>query len=157
MHPLLDTKKGLIRVLKRVNERRTAAPGGTIPRGSGTEEEILELLFQASQKLVIYGSLAPGESNHWMLRDVEGSWVDGFVRGTLHDRGWGAKKGFPGMTWDARRKGFPVKLLISGDLPGHWGRLDVFEGKDYVRILVPVEDESEVIAVANIYAIRKVT
>ncbi len=48
-----------------------------------------------------------------------------------------------------------VKMLVSPELPEHWKRLDEFEGAEYVRILVPVEDEgSGLIGVANIYALR---
>ena len=44
-----------------------------------------------------------------------------------------------------------MKLFTSPDLPARWQRLDRFEGDGYRRILVPVEHEGVVIAVANIY------
>jgi hypothetical protein len=45
-------------------------------------------------------------------------------------------------------------MLVSPELPEHWKRLDEFEGADYARILVPVEDGGgTLIAVANIYAL----
>jgi hypothetical protein len=43
-------------------------------------------------------------------------------------------------------------MLVSSDLPLHWALLDEFEGVEYVRILVPIEDEDGgLIAVANTY------
>lgn len=48
----------------------------------------------------------------------------------------------------------PVKMLVSPELPENWKRLDEFEGADYARILVPVEDGGgTLIAVANTYAL----
>jgi hypothetical protein len=44
-----------------------------------------------------------------------------------------------------------VQLFVSPDLPGHWDRLDRFEGEDYSRILVPLFRDRAVVEVANLY------
>ncbi len=91
-------------------------------------------------RLAVYGSLAPGEANAWVLEPVDGEWLEGGrVRGRLHDRGWGAGKGYPGLEWDPGGEPVAVKVFVSPDLPDHWARIDAFEGEDYRRIVVPVE------------------
>jgi gamma-glutamylcyclotransferase (GGCT)/AIG2-like uncharacterized protein YtfP len=62
--------------------------------------------------------------------------------------------GYPAMRWDPAADCIPVDLFDSSDLEAHWTRLDEFEGEEYIRILVPVEDDDGVLAVANIYALR---
>ena len=110
-------------------------------------------LRQASHRLAAYGSLAPGEQNHSVIETTRGEWTDGFVRGTLKRTGWGSGIGYPAISWDPEGDRVRVKMLASPELPGHWKRLDEFEGADYARTLVPVEDEGgALIAVANIYA-----
>ena len=118
-------------------------------------EETLDDLFAASSRLVIYGSLAPGQPNHTVIQDIHGTWLEGFVRGHLHESGRGAAMGYPAMKWNPRGERIAVKLFQSEALADHWERLDRFEGEGYVRILVPVETTGGVIAVANIYALRE--
>lgn len=91
-------------------------------------------------RLAVYGSLAPGEVNAWVLEPLEGAWLSGgFVRGRLRREGWGAGHGFPGLEWDPDGEPVPVDVFVSRALPDHWDRLDAFEGKDYRRAVVPVE------------------
>ncbi len=114
------------------------------------------LLGEASWNLASYGSLAPGEVNHHMVAECEGTWSEGYVRGDLEHTGWGAEHGFPVLTWRAEGKRVKVKLLRSNELPYEWDNLDEFEGNDYRRILVPVENpRRKIIAVANLYAARR--
>ncbi len=144
---------GLDEKLARVNEyRRRGRPSDSWKR----LEDGLELLFAPSRRLAVYGSLAPGESNSRQLDGLSGSWVDGTVHGELHDRGWGARLGFPAMRWDpAAPRTVDVKLFISDGLPGHWPRLDAFEGDGYQRILVPVRESSrQLVTVANLYELK---
>ena len=99
------------------------------PRGEGPEH-----------RLAVYGSLAPGEVNAWVLEPLEGAWFSGgFVRGRLHREGWGADHGFPGLELDSDGEPVPVDVFVSRELPDHWNRLDAFEGEDYRRTVVPVE------------------
>lgn len=106
-----------------------------------------------SELLVVYGTLAPGRSNHHVITALRGTWTDVFVRGHLHSGGWGMTSGYPGLIPDPDAGRVPVKLFSSPDLPRHWKRLDEFEGPDYHRVLIPVEDEDGVFAMANVYAV----
>ena len=103
-------------------------------------------------RLVVYGSLAPGKSNHGQLAGLTGTWTPGKVRGRLQDRGWGSSQGFPGLTPDPTGPEVEVQVFTSADLPAHWARLDAFEGADYARVLVELEVEGKT-ARANIYAV----
>ena len=109
----------------------------------------------ADRCLAVYGSLAPGQPNHHVLDGIEGRWREGFVRGHLEDRGWGAGLGFPALRYDPDGYEVRVDLFCSDHLPAHWDRLDAFEGPNYERIVVPVHDGRDVIAHANLYATRE--
>ncbi len=118
--------------------------------------EIDRRFDRPSTRLAVYGSLAPGESNHRIIEDIAGTWNPGFVRGDFLRQGWGTHVGFLGMTWDPKsRNRINVEVFTSEDLPAHWDRLDDFEGEDYLRILVPVEGLTGDPIVANIYRVRK--
>ena len=111
----------------------------------------------ASQRLAVYGSLAPGKPNHSVIADIHGRWRRGWVEGDLHAEGWDAPHGYPGMIWRPGAGRIPVELLESEHLPAHWQRLDTFEGVDYRRIVVPVfgVDDASGGLLANIYEIRR--
>ncbi len=137
------------RALEKVNSVRRA---GAVAEQD--EHQLDELLDFPSRKLAMYGTLVPGGVNHHVIADLVGTWEDGVVRGELHHVGWGAAYGYPAMHWLPQSEThIPVKLFTSPDLPAHWQRLDRFEGDGYRRILVPVEHEGAVIAVANIYEV----
>lgn len=144
------SREELQHVVARVNALRGNSHG---PR-SGALEETLEALFRPSERLAVYGSLAPGRRNHHVIAAVSGSWSQGFVEGELFEIGWGAAIGYPAMRWIPGGDRIPVDLLVSVRLPGAWGRLDAFEGPDYRRVLIPVFGEEGLLAVANIYEAR---
>jgi gamma-glutamylcyclotransferase (GGCT)/AIG2-like uncharacterized protein YtfP len=50
-----------------------------------------------TDRLFIYGTLAPGRPNEHVLADVPGTWERATVRGKLLDEGWGAEVGYPGI------------------------------------------------------------
>ena len=148
-----DAGLDLEAALSLVNEARRA---GTHTASSLRAEETLESRFGCSRRLVVYGSLAPGEANHHHLADLRGSWERGSVRGRKHDRGWGARTGYPGLELTSAGDEVPVLLFVSDDLPGAWERLDAFEGSDYRRVLAPVRRDATLVAVANVYELRGV-
>lgn len=86
----------------------------------------------------VYGTLAPGRRNHSQLDGLSGRWIDGWVRGVLHEEGWGAAMGYPGIVLDANGPPVAVQVFESFDLVAHWGRLDSFEGPAYRRVEVQV-------------------
>jgi len=137
--------------LLEVNALRAAGPSQRLQQ----IEERIAARFSAQCRLAVYGSLAPGRSNHRQLRDLRGEWYSGCsVRGELADRGWSAGLGFPTLCWSPSGPAVPVEMFVSNQLPRHWARLDEFEGADYQRIVVPVFSGAGVVAVANLYATR---
>ena len=152
-HFLID--EGLIEVLSRINTLRHSSSKEDWMNCYSVAEEIVETLFKASNHLAIYGSLAPGKVNHHVIADIKGQWLEGNVRGRLHENGWGSGLGFPGIIWDPDGSKVKVYLFLSKHLPENWKRLDHFEGDGYKRILVPIHNEGGIIAVANIYEVRR--
>jgi gamma-glutamylcyclotransferase (GGCT)/AIG2-like uncharacterized protein YtfP len=137
--------------LLEVNALRAAGPSPRLQR----LEAGIAARFSADCRLVVYGSLAPGRSNHGQLQDLPGQWYSGCsVRGELADRGWSAGLGFPTLRWSPLGPAVIVDMFVSEELPPHWARLDEFEGPDYQRIVVPVFGGAGIVAVANLYASR---
>ncbi len=150
----LPIDPALIAALQQVNAARISSSHDSSQAELPPEDEVLEVSRQASHRLAVYGSLAPGRPSHSVIEGIRGAWTDGFVRGRLKRTGWGSGIGYPAISWDPEGDRVRVKMLVSPELPEHWKRLDEFEGADYVRVLVPVEDEGgALIAVANIYAL----
>ena len=89
-------------------------------------------------RLAVYGSLAPGQSNHHQLDGLAGRWRRGTVRGRLDAEGWAAPVGYLGLVLDPHGPAVDVQLFESPDLPAHWSRLDAFEGDDYQRVVTRV-------------------
>ena len=88
-----------------------------------------------TQRLFVYGTLAPGRASAHVLAPVPGTWEPATeLTGRLLPEGWGAAAGYPGIILDDH--GGPVAgLLFSSDsLAGHWSRLDAFEGDGYRRV-----------------------
>ena len=108
--------------------------------------------FGASERLIVYGSLAPGHANHYELAPLGGAWTCGWITGDLLHTGWGAALGYPAIRWRAGGERVQAWLLCSPALPGAWARLDAFEGTAYQRLLAPFETEAGVLAVGYFYA-----
>lgn len=96
----------------------------------------------AERRLAVYGTLGPGGPNHHHMADMQGTWTHGIVHGHLHESGWGAAMGYPGIVLDAQGPAVAVQLFDSPDLPEHWARLDAFEGPGYERATVTVRTDS---------------
>lgn len=146
----------VLRAIRRVNRLRQASltsAAGADPGDLAAAEAELEERYRPSERLAVYGTLAPGQVNHGEVVDLRSEWRPGFVRGELAPEGWGTTYGFPAFRWNPEAPPVPVQVLVSPDLPRHWPRLDAFEGPGYHRILVPVEDEeAALVTVANLYA-----
>jgi gamma-glutamylcyclotransferase (GGCT)/AIG2-like uncharacterized protein YtfP len=153
----------LVELLVRINAARLAAHAalhararaiGRVPTpgpGHGDtpaerDEAAIQAAHAPSRRLAVYGTLAPGESNHHLVAPLGGVWSRGTVRGRRTVRR------FPAFTWDEAAPPVPVHLLVAAGLPHHWPALDEFEGADYCRILVPVVlDRGGSLVVANLY------
>ena len=105
-------------------------------------------------RLVTYGTLAPGRPNHHQLDGLEGRWLAGQVHGRLVDAGWGASLGYPALILDPDGPPIDVHVFESGDLPGHWSRLDQFEGPGYQRTVTTVHMPAGDVD-ASIYVLRR--
>lgn len=147
-------------VLARIDEANVhRAMDEGLDRRSGSAESWLERAFGVSCVLAVYGTLAPGKSNHHVVAPLGGVWSAGVVFGRLTQTEWGAPLGYLAFAPDADGPALPVHVLRSERLQEDWPRLDAFEGDDYRRILVPVFEASlgqagGVSCVANLYAAR---
>lgn len=95
-----------------------------------------ELLFDAlldrpSERLISYGTLAPGQSNHQLVADLRGHWEECVIRGSVH-----LDQDLSTFSWNPNGSEQKASLLMSDDLPMQWHRIDKFEGERYRRRLV---------------------
>lgn len=111
--------------------------------------------MNTNQKLFVYGTLAPGHPNEHILKNIGGKWKKASVTGILHQEGWGAEMGYPGIIID--KDGHKVEgfLFISDNVVEHWSELDEFEGEAYERVLTTVELKNKTIVDAYVYALRR--
>ena len=86
-------------------------------------------------RLIVYGSLAPGKSNHGQMAGMVGTWKPGTVHGHFGETGWGSGGRYPGLTPDPRGPAVSILVFASVDLPYHWSRLDAFEGRATAAVL----------------------
>ena len=107
------------------------------------------------QRLFVYGTLVPGGPNEHVLSEIGGTWEAGTVTGILHEDGWGAAMGYPGIVLDEHGNEVQGFLFSSEKLSDHWARLDAFEGEAYRRVLTVVKLESNKTFEAYIYELRK--
>jgi gamma-glutamylcyclotransferase (GGCT)/AIG2-like uncharacterized protein YtfP len=114
------------------------------------------LVREDAERLAVYGSLAPGKSNHHMLAKYPGTWTRGRVRGDLVNAGWGAAGGYLGLLPRDDGPWVDVQVFESPALSGAWPELDAFEGSEYQRVVLPIysEDaEPRLVFHANLYAL----
>jgi gamma-glutamylcyclotransferase (GGCT)/AIG2-like uncharacterized protein YtfP len=106
-------------------------------------------------RLFVYGTLAPGRSNHHVVQHLQGTWEEAEVNGTLYEQGVGPTAGYPALALD--RQGPPVKgyLLTSVELPANWSNIDRFEGAGYRRVQAPVRKQDGATVNAYLYALDK--
>lgn len=74
------------------------------------------------------------------------------MRGRLHEAGWGAAMGYPGIVLDPDAPEVAVQVFTSDNLPAHWARLDAFEGEGYTRVWVEVTTADGILE-ASIYVL----
>lgn len=104
--------------------------------------------------LFIYGTLAPGRPNEHILKNVKGVWEKAFVKGELHQEGWGAKMGYPGIVLNDTADEVEGFIFISNELSQKWNELDDFEGKEYERITTKARLENGEIVESYIYSLK---
>jgi gamma-glutamylcyclotransferase (GGCT)/AIG2-like uncharacterized protein YtfP len=107
-----------------------------------------------TERLFVYGTLAPGRPNAHILADVPGSWEPASVTGTLRAEGWGAAMGYPGLDLDENGETIEGFVFSSDALADHWARLDQFEGVAYRRIPTAVRLANGESVQAYLYALK---
>lgn len=109
-------------------------------------EDLMDAVLQhPSRRLVVYGTLVPGGSNHEMVAHVQGQWRQVVIGGQL-----GTVEGVPAFRRLSDGPAQPVELLESDDLVDLWPALDEFEGLRYRRILIEFQD-GDILGVGNVY------
>jgi gamma-glutamylcyclotransferase (GGCT)/AIG2-like uncharacterized protein YtfP len=124
------------------------------PAGSARVQasERAATLFGASERLIVYGSLAPGRANYHHVATLGGDWILGWITGDPVPIGWGTELGYAAIRRRPGGERIPAWLLCSAVLPTAWDRLDAFEGAAYQRLLAPFETEAGIVAVGYFYA-----
>lgn len=110
--------------------------------------------LEMTQRLFVYGTLAPGRVNAHVLDGIDGRWERAMVRGMLYPEGWGAAAGFPALVLDATGQEVSGFLFTSTQLADHWPRIDEFEGEGYERVVATVTREDGLQVDAFLYALR---
>ena len=108
-----------------------------------------------TDRLFVYGTLAPGRPNEHVLVDLAGTWEPATVKGTLLQEGWGAAAGYPGIVLDDQGGDVHGFIFSAEALPAHWARLDAFEGDGYERVVTSAELEDGTVVTAYIYALKR--
>jgi len=101
--------------------------------------------YNPEELLIVYGSLAPGGSNAFIFKGVEGTWHRCRIRG--HMRRW---RGFKSFKWDPEGPEHQAWLFASPALPQIFPELDDFEGDEYRRLVIPAQ-VGDAWVLANIY------
>ena len=120
-----------------------------MPKGSASPSE------SEPQRLFVYGSLAPGESNERILQTISGSWEPASLRGMLVEAGWGAGIGYPALLLDDSADPIPGQIFTSESLEHHWKELDAFEGEEYERVLAQAQWSDGTPVTAFVYVLRE--
>ncbi len=109
-----------------------------------------------NDKLFVYGTLGPGRPNEHILKKIGGSFEEASIIGLLHDEGWGAEMGYPGLTIDVKGEKITGVLFVSNNLNEHWSELDNFEGEAYERVQTTVKLKNNTTVEAFVYAIKNI-
>ena len=108
-----------------------------------------------TDRLFVYGTLAPGRANEHVLAEVPGTWEPATVTGHLVQEGWGAGLGFPAILLDDDGPDVQGLLFTSPVLADHWARLDAFEGEGYERRLTTARLPDGRAVSAYVYTLRR--
>lgn len=106
-----------------------------------------------TDRLFVYGTLAPGRPNAHVLAGIPGRWEPASVRGTLLEKGWGAAVGYPGIVLNEHGENVHGLIFSSDVLAAHWSRLDEFEGDGYERVVASATLQDGTLVGAYIYTL----
>ncbi|WDE08853.1 gamma-glutamylcyclotransferase [Thalassomonas viridans] len=108
-----------------------------------------------TERLFVYGTLAPGRPNEHILADAPGTWETAFIKGKLYQEGWGAAAGYPGIVLDPHGDRVQGFIFSSAELAAHWARLDEFEGEGYERVVTSAELADGTLVNACVYVLNR--
>lgn len=114
-------------------------------RGAAVHAAADAALDFPSRRLLVYGSLAPGECHDDVLASIPGRWLPAKIQGEIDRTG-----NYPRFTWRPGGPVHTVQCFAAPTLPAHWPRLDFFEGEGYRRIWISAQVDGEQ-RVASIY------
>ena len=104
---------------------------------------------QSHHRIIVYGSLAPGEMYHFLLADLPGTWEQCVIRGRLGESG-----GFKAFQYDRVGPEHGAWVFTSRALPEKFPELDHFEGAGYRRLVIPARVGRRRV-LANVYESRE--
>jgi gamma-glutamylcyclotransferase (GGCT)/AIG2-like uncharacterized protein YtfP len=107
-----------------------------------------------TNRLFVYGTLAPSRPNAHILQNIGGSWEEASVKGKLFQEGWGASMGYPAIIPDESGEKVEGFLFTSKNLKTNWSELDAFEGEGYERVITKVKLKSGEKIDAYIYSLK---
>jgi hypothetical protein len=90
------------------------------------------VLEDIETRLIVYGSLAPGGPNAFLLSGLEGEWQRCHIHGHM-----GRYRGFKSFRADPEGPEHQAWLFSSAELPRVILDLDDFEGEEYQRSIIP--------------------
>ncbi|WP_049237751.1 gamma-glutamylcyclotransferase family protein [Moraxella canis] len=107
------------------------------------------------EHLFVYGTLAPGKSNHHIMTPILGTWQQAAVKGVMDEIGFGLTGGYPALVIDDTAALVQGWLLSSDELDVHWERLDAFEGTAYQRERIMTTIQTGECVSAYVYALHR--
>jgi len=106
------------------------------------------------EKLFVYGSLMPNETNHFILKKINGVWQKGFVLGEIKRIKFSNKEYLAAILIVNKDKKVFGYLFTSFALKYLWKKLDNFEGPNYKRKITQVFLTNNRKVEANIYCLN---
>ena len=94
-----------------------------------------------AERLFVYGTLRPGESNQQYLASIPGKWMNASVRGVHYPNGYGATEGYPVLAPTELGQPIAGMVLEAKFTKAQWQLLDDFETDAYERIQTKVVGE----------------
>ena len=108
-----------------------------------------------TQRLFVYGTLAPGRPNEHVLAPLGGDWQPASVKGHLMQLGWGAAMGYPALILDEAGEEINGFVFSAEGLTAFWDTLDAFEGEQYERALATARLDEGGIVEAYVYVLAQ--
>jgi gamma-glutamylcyclotransferase (GGCT)/AIG2-like uncharacterized protein YtfP len=108
------------------------------------------------ERLFVYGTLRPGESNEHYLTPIAGTWMNASIRGIHFPHGYGATEGYPVLTPSPQGEIIPGLILEARFSQAQWQMLDEFETDAYERVLATVTDDSGAKVSAFVYILNAI-